>query len=61
MLYGFENPWSALGMPAFDTASEFLAGVEYSVVVILVVDRSCEAVAKHAFGEGRQRVDGVFL
>ena len=37
-----------LRMPALDVAAEFGACVEYTVVPVLVVNRSCERVAKHA-------------
>lgn len=46
-------------MPTLDMSVEFLAGVEDTVVVVLVVDWTGETVAKHAFRKGRQGIDRV--
>lgn len=48
-------------MPPFDTAPELLARIENVVEVVLVVHRACQAVAKHPFGERRQRIGGVLF
>jgi len=48
-------------MPAFDIAPELFASIKYTVVIVLIVNRSCEAVAKHAFCERRKRIDWVFF
>ena len=59
--YGFEDTGTTLGMPTLNPAIEFLACVVYSVVVILIMDWSCQAVAKHAFREWRQCIHGIML
>ena len=48
-------------MPAFDPATEFFAGVVDAIVVFLIVNWPCQAVAKHAFCERRKRVVGILL
>lgn len=46
-------------MPAFDVTFELLAGIVYSVIVIHVVNWSCQAVAKHAMREWRKRLNWI--
>lgn len=48
-------------MPAFDPTTEFFAGVVDAIVVFLIVNWPCQAVAKHAFCERWKRVVRVFL
>jgi len=48
-------------MPSLYTTPELLTSIIYPVVVILVVYRSRQAVAKHAFCEGREGVDRILL
>jgi len=49
---GLEDTRTTLGMPSLDVASELFACFVDTIVVILVVYRSGNAVPKHAFGEG---------
>ena len=60
-LYRFKNSGPAFSVPTFDTTSELLAGIVYSVVIVLVMHWSCQAVAEHAFCERRKGVDGVLF
>ncbi len=48
-------------MPTFDTTSESLTSIVYSVIIVLIMDGSCQTVAEHAFCERRKRVDGIFF
>lgn len=48
-------------MPSFNSTLELLTSIVDTVVIILIVDRSCQAVAEHAFSEGWKRVDWVLL
>lgn len=48
-------------MPAFNVASELPAGVEYTIVVVLVVGGSCQAVTEHAFRKRWQRINRVLF
>jgi hypothetical protein len=48
-----EDTRTTLRMPSFNVASEFLTGIVDTVVVVLVVYRSCYTVSKHALGQGR--------
>ncbi len=48
-------------MPPFNATPEFLASVIYAVVIVLIVDGPCQAIAEHAFREGWQRVDWMLL
>lgn len=59
--YRFENTRAALSVPAFDTTSELLTSIIYSVVIVLVMNWSCQAVAEHAFCERTKQVDGVLF
>lgn len=45
---GFKHPWSTLGMPTLDIASELLASIEDTIIIILVVEGPSEGIAKHA-------------
>lgn len=58
-MYRFKNSRPAFSVPTFDTTSELLTGIVYSVVVVLVVNWSCQTVAEHAFCERRKGVDRV--
>jgi hypothetical protein len=46
-------------MPSFYTASKLHAGVEYAIIVLLIMHWPCQAISKHAFSEGRERIDGI--
>lgn len=46
--HGFINARSTLGMPSLDIAAELLAGVEDTVVVILVMKGTSNRVSEHA-------------
>lgn len=59
--YSLKHTRSTLSMPTFDITSEFGACIVYTVVVILVVSGSSNAIAKHAFGERGQLMRRVFF
>ncbi len=46
-------------MPSLYSAIELRAGIEYAVVILLVMNRPRDAVPKHAFGQAGQGIDGV--
>jgi hypothetical protein len=46
-------------VPSLDTTIELAACIEYTIVVFLVVDRSRDTVAEHAFCEGGERVGSI--
>lgn len=48
-------------MPSFYIAPELFTRIEYTIVVILVMDRSSQAVAEHAFSERWKGIDGVLF
>lgn len=50
--YSFEYTRTTLGMPALDVTPELCACIVYTIVIILILDRSCETVTKHALCEG---------
>ena len=60
-LYRFKNSRPAFSVPTFDTTSELLTSIVYSVVIVLVMNWSRQAVAEHAFCERRKRIDGVLF
>lgn len=60
-MYRFKNSRPAFSVPTFDTTSELLTGIVYSVVIVLVMDRSCQTVAEHAFCERRKGVDRILF
>ena len=60
-MYRFKNSRPAFSVPTFDTTSELLTGIVYSVVIVLVVNWSCQTVAEHTFCERRKRVDRVLF
>ena len=60
-LYRFKDSRPAFSVPTFDTTSELLTSIVYSVVIVLVMDWSRQAVAEHAFCERRKGVDGVLF
>jgi hypothetical protein len=47
-------------MPPLDPAAELGASVEDAIVVVLVMYRSCDAVAEHAICKMRQLIHGIF-
>lgn len=48
-------------MPPFNIASELLAGIEDTIVVILVVERPSDRITKHAISHRWQRIDWIRL
>lgn len=48
-------------MPSFYSAVELLARVVDTVVVLLVVDWSCETVAEHTLRKRREGIDWIFI
>ena len=48
-------------MPSFYITLELFARIEYAIIVILVVDRSSQAVAEHSLSERRKGTDGVLV
>lgn len=48
-------------MPSFNATAKLLARVEHTVVIVLVVNRTGHAVAKHASRERWKRIDRVFF
>ena len=59
--YCFKDSRTSFCMPSFNPTLEFLTRVVDAIVVLLVVDRPGQAVAEHAFCEGRKRVVRVIL
>lgn len=57
----FIDSRSTFSMPPFNIASELLAGVENTIVVILVVEGPSDRITKHSFGHRRQCIDWVRL
>ena len=47
-------------MPSFYIASKLFARIVDTIVVVLVMNRSCQAVAKHAFSKGWELVGIIF-
>lgn len=52
--YRFEDARTAFGMPALNATVELLACTVDVVIVVLVVNRPCQAIAEHPFCERRQ-------
>ena len=59
--YCLEDTRSTLGMPALNPTSKLFARIEYAIVVFLIMDRTRQTVAKHAFCEMRQLADWILL
>lgn len=56
---GFEYTRTALCMPSFDIAFEFVALFKDLIVPLLVLDRICQAIAMHAFCKMLELVRGI--
>ena len=59
--YRLEYTGTALCMPALDPTVELFTRVVDAIVVALVMQRSCQAVAEHAFRERREGVDRILV
>jgi len=59
--HSFKHTGTTLGVPSLEVAVEFLACIEDAVVVVLVMDRPCDAIAKHAFRQRWKSLDWVVL
>lgn len=59
--HGFINTRSTLGMPSLNIAAELLAGVEDTIVVVLVVKRASNRVSEHALRYGRKALSFICL
>jgi hypothetical protein len=45
-----EYSWPTLSMPSLNITPELLAGFEDIIIIVLVMNGTCQAIAKHAFG-----------
>lgn len=59
--YSLPNSGTRLRMPAFDITFELLAGIIYSIVIIYIMNRSCQAVAKHSMREWGEVFDWILF
>lgn len=61
LAYRFEDSGSAFCMPSFDATIELFARVIDSVVVVLIVDWSGEAVAEHTLRQRWKGIDWILI
>jgi len=61
MTYRLEYTWPAFCVPTFNATIKLIAGVEDTVVVILIVCRPGQAVTEHTFSQGWKCIDWIRL
>ena len=61
LAYRFEDSGSAFCVPSFNATVEVFARVIDSIVVILIVDGSGEAVAEHTLRQRGKGIDRVLV